>query len=352
MPRQSESHVRARVAESQLTLDHWDARRTEDGKVSVVDVIAKVRSVTHDYAAQLYRRLLSEERVPNCEVRHRPPREHSMDGAQCIVHRIGRGGARVDRATPVATAAEMVDIVWQLPGTAAFRRNCAQLVVRFLGGDETLVDEIRRNRAAQEQLASSNPSHTARVFGEAVEAEAASSTELPEERAQKVRRLRLENDQLEAQIVTNIRRALTDAGEEIDDAQRWAYRDRLNNLLHGEPDSGQCKETTHASLYLAEKGFAAALVKKLRSIFGVLAARRKRASLGMPPNAELPNKIKEVDGHPAKVIVYEVPQDLAILDDAYRELLQSAEYAAAVGVSRQQPGQQPLRFARAGGDHF
>jgi hypothetical protein len=223
-----------------------------------------------------------------------------------------------------------------------------------LGGDETLVDEIRRNRAAQEQLASSNPSHTARVFGEAVEAEAraASSTELPEERAQKVRRLRLENDQLEAQIVTNIRRALTDAGEEIDDAQRWAYRDRLNNLLRGEPDSGPGQETTHASLYLAEKGLAAALVKKLRSIFGVLAARRKRASLGMPPNAELPKKLKEVDGHPAKVIVYEVPQDLAILDDAYRELLQSAEYAAAVGASRQQPGQQPLRFARVGGDRF
>ena len=70
----------------------------------------------------------------------------------------------------------MVEIVWQLPGTAEFRKNCARTVVRFLGGDETLVDEIRQNRAAQEQLAHSNPTHTARlVCGEAVEVEARGS---------------------------------------------------------------------------------------------------------------------------------------------------------------------------------
>ena len=69
----------------------------------------------------------------------------------------------------------MVEIVWQLPGTAEFRKNCARTVVRFLGGDATTVDEIRQTRAAQEQLAHSNPSHKARVFGEAVEVEARGS---------------------------------------------------------------------------------------------------------------------------------------------------------------------------------
>ena len=58
--------VQAGLAEGQLTLDQWDVRRTDDNKVSAVDVIADVRSVKHDYAAQLYRRLLSEERVPEC----------------------------------------------------------------------------------------------------------------------------------------------------------------------------------------------------------------------------------------------------------------------------------------------
>ena len=113
-----------------LNLDIWDARRTADNKVSVVDVIADVRGVKHDCAAQLYRRLLSEERVPHCEVRPLPPREHSLASAICHRQRISRGGARADQETPVATAAEIVEIIWQLPGTAEFRQNCARTVVR------------------------------------------------------------------------------------------------------------------------------------------------------------------------------------------------------------------------------
>ena len=127
MTTNSQRRVQPRVAAGQLTLDQWDARRTEDNKVSVVDVIAGVRSVTHNYAAQLYQRLLREERVPRCEVRPLPPRQVT---ASCSPQRIHQGGARFDQATPVATPAEMVEIVWQLPGTAEFRRNCAQTVVR------------------------------------------------------------------------------------------------------------------------------------------------------------------------------------------------------------------------------
>ena len=55
MTTNSQRHVQAGLAEGQLTLDQWVARRTEDNKESVVDVIAGVRSVTHDYASQLYR---------------------------------------------------------------------------------------------------------------------------------------------------------------------------------------------------------------------------------------------------------------------------------------------------------
>ena len=80
-----------------------------------------------------------------------------------------RGGPRGNQLTPVATAAEMVEIVWQLPGTADFRRNCAQLTVRYLGGDESLIGEVHANRRAQEELAVTQPDHPARAFGEAVE---------------------------------------------------------------------------------------------------------------------------------------------------------------------------------------
>ena len=102
MARLARVQIQAALATGQLTLDRWDVRRTEDGRVSVVDVIADVRAVGHDYAAQLYRRLLSEERVPQCEVR--PPRAHSMASAENTLQRIGRGGARAAQETPAATA--------------------------------------------------------------------------------------------------------------------------------------------------------------------------------------------------------------------------------------------------------
>ena len=56
MAHQARAQVEAALATGQLTLDRWDARRTDDGKVFVVDVIADVRAVSHDYAAQLCRR--------------------------------------------------------------------------------------------------------------------------------------------------------------------------------------------------------------------------------------------------------------------------------------------------------
>ena len=168
----------------------------------------------------------------------------------------------------------MVEIIWQLPGTAEFRRNCAQTVVRYLGGDEALVDEIRTNRAAQQHLAATCPDHPARLFGEAVESNHTPS-EPVEELAQRIRKLRLENDKLEAQNLSAIMQALADFGEEIDDAQRWSFRDRMNNLLRGDGESQQ-QETTHSSQFLLDKGMSPTLAKKVRVIFGKLAAKLKR----------------------------------------------------------------------------
>ena len=50
--------------------------------------------------------------------------------------------------------------------------------------------------------------------------------------AQQVRRLALENDQLELCKLVSIRQAFIDAGEELDAAQRWHFRDGLNNLMN------------------------------------------------------------------------------------------------------------------------
>ena len=75
------------------------------------------------------------------------------------------------RPTPVADARTMVEIVMVLPGrTAAMhRRKAADILVRYLGGDPSLVQEVAANRLRQEELDDDDP---ARLFGQTVESEA------------------------------------------------------------------------------------------------------------------------------------------------------------------------------------
>ena len=82
------------------------------------------------------------------------------------------------RLTPVADARTMVEIVMVLPGrTAAMhRRTAADILVRYLGGDPSLVEEIAANRLSQEQMDDNEP---ARLFGQTVESEALSAKKSP-----------------------------------------------------------------------------------------------------------------------------------------------------------------------------
>ena len=75
------------------------------------------------------------------------------------------------RETPVADARQISALIMLLPGKAAaeFRTKCADVVVRYMGGDPTLVAEIAANRLAQESLPEEHPMRT---FGETVEREA------------------------------------------------------------------------------------------------------------------------------------------------------------------------------------
>ena len=54
---------------------------------------------------------------------------------------------------------------------------------------------------------------------------------------QQVRRLALENDELELRKLVSVRQAFIDAGEELDAAQRWSFRDGLNNLMNNNNDN-------------------------------------------------------------------------------------------------------------------
>ena len=75
----------------------------------------------------------------------------------------GRG----QRETPVADARAIVDIIMVLPGRAAaqVRNEAAKVLVRYLGGDVSLVREIMANRQLQAGL---EPDHPASIFGQFV----------------------------------------------------------------------------------------------------------------------------------------------------------------------------------------
>ncbi len=79
----------------------------------------------------------------------------------------GRG----QRETPVADARTIAEIIMVLPGRAAaqVRRAAADVMVRYLGGDLSLVEEIAANRLRQEDMDDDEP---ARLFGQTVESEA------------------------------------------------------------------------------------------------------------------------------------------------------------------------------------
>ena len=50
-------------------MDVKHMRKTEEGKVSVLDVVAQMKNCTQNYVAHRYKRLVEEERVPDCEMR-------------------------------------------------------------------------------------------------------------------------------------------------------------------------------------------------------------------------------------------------------------------------------------------
>ena len=74
-------------------------------------------------------------------------------------------------ATPVTDAKGIVEIIMVLPGRTAarVRKAAADVMVRYLGGDLSLVEEVAANRLRQEDMEEDEP---ARLFGQTVESEA------------------------------------------------------------------------------------------------------------------------------------------------------------------------------------
>ena len=100
-----------------------------DGLVSVYDVIAAVKGCSSTVASNVYLRLLREGRVPEFPKFRFIPEVGTK-----------RGGSRLP--TPVADVRGIVKLIFALPGKYTFRRECADLYMRFIGGKPELIDEV------------------------------------------------------------------------------------------------------------------------------------------------------------------------------------------------------------------
>ena len=82
------------------------------------------------------------------------------------------------RPTPVAKDLKtLVQVIFMLPGREAslVRQAAAEVFVRFMGGDLTLIQDVQRMNEVQSFLREHEPEHPMRVFGEAVESEPTST---------------------------------------------------------------------------------------------------------------------------------------------------------------------------------
>jgi hypothetical protein len=126
-------------------------RKTDESpsRISVIDVTMAVAGGNQHDAARILRRLSNQ--YPEVGLKFK-----------------GRG----QRETPVADARGIVEIIMLLPGhhAACVRRQASELLVRYLGGDLALVDEVCALRGLQAELAAQQPEDPRRAFGEAVEA--------------------------------------------------------------------------------------------------------------------------------------------------------------------------------------
>ena len=139
-------------------------RRTSDVPplISVVDVVAAITEQTSSNAGNYVERL----QISHPEVCTR----------FTTYKFLGKG----QKNTVVTDAQGIVEIIMVLPGrhAASVRQQAAALLVRYLGGDPMLVNEVCRMRGYQEELAARRPDDPQRIFGEAVEVASVSARPL------------------------------------------------------------------------------------------------------------------------------------------------------------------------------
>jgi hypothetical protein len=135
-------------------------RMTVERQPSLIDVISIITRKNNDESSGTWRTIV--DRFP--EVRENLS--------------IFQFPGKSQRPTPVAQNLKvLIQVIFLLPGqqAALVRQAAAEVFVRFMGGDLSLIGEVQRMHEVQAFLREHEPGHPARVFGEAAERSAAST---------------------------------------------------------------------------------------------------------------------------------------------------------------------------------
>jgi hypothetical protein len=135
-------------------------RMTTDKQPALIDVISIVTRKNKNDSAEVWRTVSSQSLEVKENILH--------------LHFPGKG----QRATPVSRDLKtLIQVIFMLPGREAslVRQAAAEIFIRFMGGDLSLIQDVQRMNEVQAFLRENDPEHPMRVFGEAVES--APSTE-------------------------------------------------------------------------------------------------------------------------------------------------------------------------------
>jgi len=186
-------------------------------------------------------------------------------------------------ATPVADAKGIVEIIMVLPGRAAarVRRAAADVMVRYLGGDPSLVEEIAANRLRQEDMDDDEPE---RLFGQAVESDAI------KRKREEVTLLELDGQakRVRVQCATDVAKttldALRDLGLPVSDRDKMLAKDMITTAAFTQ---GQLTDTDQEADICLQQ-FCASRGKK--GLEAVLGKRAKKLYLEDHPGFTFPKK--------------------------------------------------------------
>ena len=139
----------------------------------------------------------------------------------------GRG----QKDTPVTDARGIVDIIMLLPGKAAasVRRQASDVLVRYLGGDPTLVQEIAANRFTQEELSETDPNNSLRFFGQTIESEAIKRKREELTLLELDGRAKKARVEIASSVVRTTLASLSDLGLPISDRDKMLAKDIITN---------------------------------------------------------------------------------------------------------------------------